>query len=297
MRQLGIDPNSYTQQIEPRLTKSTEKKKSILSWDNYFYNSYYNITSRQYNRKVDNRKRFTYSTFIDELKIYKTITDKISPKENESPIVFFYKMMRFYHLETYKQIDFIVKQNDIIKRVSPKYLELYFQSIKRYVPEVVYPIYYKETKEISFERIKKYYRPMIILNDEIFSLYINNDILRKITEKELLELYTRVTMNNIARAKIYELFRYHYSFKPDDDQELYSSIKKFLIEHYDLRKYHYNNKIWNILDQNPKDQNGEEKVIKELKNNFIKVNNCLFPKEDNIQYKENNTLPLNEPNQ
>lgn len=85
------------------------------------------------------------------------------------------------------------------------------------------------------------------------------------------------------RAKIYELFKYHFQFVSDD----YDDISDFINKHYNILQYHEPKKIWIQEDKKHK-VDRERRVTKALE-----INEALFGKSDK-RYPQKWEAPAND---
>lgn len=76
--------------------------------------------------------------------------------------------------------------------------------------------------------------------------------------------------HHFIRAKIYELFKYHFNFVSND----YDEISDFIKAHYNILDYHDPNKIWIQTDKELKRER-DARIIKALE-----INEALFGTSD-----------------
>lgn len=264
--ELGIKPDEYIKYFSPKAADNSKKKKPRYAW-NLIYCNQYMITSRQYRRQIKEDGNYSSETFIGELRDYDAFVKSMLPVEDELPREYFEKSMDYYFLESYKRIDFIFKLMDIIPKIEAANAEYTFL-VKRFHPKVLVP--YEKNNELDFTRKCNYYRPLLMIEDELHKLIQNND------EYDQSLYGVRLFNCQLVRAKVYELFRYHAEYTSSD----YEDIKKFISERYNMLSYHQSNKIWSRLSASGQQWRKWDKetqaYFRTLKKNFISINETLF---------------------
>lgn len=282
---LGADPDKYSQYHTPHMKENFNKKKPKLIWDLLYYNFCLDLTNRQYRRQLTRDSRnYPFEEILQDLKVYHNFATKLLPVENESHRKYFCMSMDYYVLESYKRVDFIFKLMDVLSSDEIASIDRNHFLVERFVPRVLVPVI--EDGKLRFAWKYKYYRPLLIIEDNLF----------EVEEEEGVEIYTAnyiyyeflLKKYQYVRAKAYELFKYHCTFSSDD----YIEIKKFLRQCYDMRKYHQSNTFWDLIqDTEWKDMDEKIKAqVKERIQHFLSINDAFFWKSADRDY----TIPKNE---
>lgn len=264
LMEMGVDPDQYVSYYNPVISDNINRRKPKFIWDQLYYN-HRMITYRQYRRKLTQKNRnYSYERIVEDFKEYDSFLKKLLPVENESVKKFFEKSMDYYHLETYKRIDFLFYLEEFMSKVGITKMDEVRFLIKRFHPKVLVP-YLKEDKLDFTEKIN-YYRPLLMLEKMLLNKIEKNNY-----EDDLRKIGIQLFKCQIIRAKAYELFKYHAEYISSD----YKEIKEYIKKAYNMRSYNNDRKKWENL--NWKDIEREEK--KELKRhikNFISINDILF---------------------
>lgn len=272
LEMLGIDPEVHNNYFNPDLRNNPHAKKPKFIWDLFFYNSgSKNIPARIYRRKLSNEDHdYSYGKFAAELKEYADFVNILLPTEDAKPKNYFNQSMEYYVLESYKRPDFILKLIQMLSKMGITEIDKNHSLVKRFHPLVWCP--YLKNGKIRFVAKCKYYRPMFILEDAIAAA-IQAD-----TEINEAKYGVRIFNCQFARAKAYELFKYHYKYDSQD----YSDIKEFLQQSYNLAEYHHSTKEWatfkKVEDKDKwKDlsESTKRKLRKQMKY-IIKITEALF---------------------
>lgn len=184
--------------------------------------------------------------------------------------------MMLYHLEINQRIDYIYKLSTHLEnsplanldnltytdnsnkenkenkenRRYKKYKNFIFTT--RYVPDVIRPV--NINNSIVFNKYKKYYTPMLYLDEHyqrnylsrcsyyrIFASYDHTQ--RHDSNIEECSFPLDYYLDLEVRAKALELFKYHFSFKSNN----YKDMSSFINKHYNPILYHDTNKLWKYV--------------------------------------------------
>lgn len=305
IKSLGADPSKYYEYHHPPRGDNSRKKKPQYLWDYFFYNFGRNlkkpvsddksnyetkygrgmITSRQYRRQLTRDSRnYPFEEIFQDLEVYHDFATKLLPVDNESHEKFFRMSMDYYILESYKRVDFIFKLIDALSSNEIAAIDRSHFLVKRLVPRVLVP--FMQNGELHFGWKWKYYRPLLIIEDEILEEVAE---IKELTSNALNYMYYETVLRKYqyVRAKAYELFKYHCVFSSND----YVEIKKFLHDCYNMRAYHQSNTFWNLMQDAKRKGTDEETKdqVKERIRCFLSINDALFWKSPDRDY----TIPNN----
>jgi len=263
---LGVDPKKYDEYNNPSLRNNPYSKRPKYLWDHLYYNFCMNLTKKQYRRQLTRKNRnYPYEVIINDLNEYNSLVAKLLPVDNESPQKYFEMSMDYYHLESYKRVDFMFKLQDYLTQMGIHEIDKDCFPIKRFIPSVLVP--YVENGKLCFGEKQKYYRPLLFAEDALFSG-------ENYTYDYNIEFFAILQKCQIIRAKAYELFMYHCEFISED----YFEIKNFLSHSYNMRAYHESNYIWKDIEGKNWKQIGkaEKTQFKETFKLFMSINDALF---------------------
>lgn len=266
MEMLGFDPEKLDKFNNASLRDNLYCKRPKYLWDYLYFNFCINLTKKQYRRQLTKEGRnYTYEDLITDLNEYNNLVAKLLPVDNESPLKYFNMSMDYYHLESYKRVDFMFKLQDYLAQMGIHEIDKDCLLIKRFIPSVLVP--YVENGKLCFGEKQKYYRPLLLAEDALFSG-------KNYTFDYNTEFFAILQKCQIIRAKAYELFRYHCEFISED----YSEIKNFLSHSYNMRAYHESNYIWKDIEGMNWNQIGkaEKAHFQETFKFFMSINDALF---------------------
>lgn len=293
---LGIDPSEAVK-IMNFGTNGNKQKISKFHLDTLFFRSVsipnlidgeikekLIICSKQSKRKYGQNSNNTYTEFIFEHNEYDRFVEMLIQGYNNSSKEYFTKTMDLYHLELNQRIDYIYKLSTRLQREKAPKIDKEFLYSVRYTPTVYRPIV-TENNKIEFYEVIEYYTPMLYL-DEYFQ---NFDV-----KNEKQDTQNKYVIISQARAIALELFKYHYSFKSEN----YDEIKKYISIFYDVISYHDNDKLWKYTEnfttqitnealdkinetllpssKDTKDEDSVRRLIKKFIKRNEEVNNSIF---------------------
>lgn len=273
LKQLGVDVESFDKYFTPIAKENSSKKKPIYVWDNLYFNFALEVTERQFARNFTREKRlYPYENTTKDLQEYLNFLDQLLPGENESPETYFVNLMRYYWLESYKRIDFIFQLIDVMPQLGKRKIDREHFIFKWFVADVMVSV--EKDEGLQFNLIKKYYRPLLIIESDL-----QQQIQKGLSGNNyglLLSIY------QYMRAKVLELFRYHFKFTSDD----YREIKQFLFSSYNLLNYHNKNRrVWEAISKVDPRQIGtdQNKWLRRIERACMEINNEAFfwPLSDN----------------
>ena len=264
---LGRNPDTYIEFIS-KLNEpfKTEAKKTKTVWDHLYYNGHPDlIMSKQFRRSFvkERLKNNNYSADVleDYFKTYDTFVQMTFTPEQGNARDYFEKSMGFYHLEIYKRIDFIYKLAVSMEAIGMTTIDRNSLLVKRFDPVVFWPCIDGDNNCLRYSEKSKYYRPLLLAEE----------LWRKPSEENPTQLDSEITFDiwqywYLFRAKIYELFKYHYKFISDD----FNDISSFISEHYNVLSYQTPDKVW-IQDNKEKKRDREIRI-----KNALVINESLF---------------------
>ncbi len=258
------------------IENNSSQVKTLAAWDFFYFNSKVPILTKQYRRNFTRKNRnYSYESIIADFIEYDTFVNRLLTNKRANYITY-ECLMKYYFLNSYKRIDFIVQlaerilNNSLEETVAPFFLKWFTLPVVQ--------IFESETdKQLCFRDKTNFYRPL----SKIEHLLLKNcskDNNASATVCILLRKY------QIIRAKAYELFQYHYKFhaiplysfpKTYAYNLIYSEINDFILNSYNLNSFRENsiflNKIRNLSDGTI------EKDMKKIIVEIIKCNHILFP--------------------
>lgn len=262
--ELGFAPNEYFKYYGQVSTPFTNEKKQKIhkkpkvQWDYIYYNADTKlITGKQYDRSFSKNNNYCHIALVNLFNICDQYIDNLFMHPAENSKSYFSQSLDFYFFEIYKRLDFVYKLAVRLDELHFPKIEKSNLFVRRFHP-IVYDVL-DQNGSLKFRNRIKYYRPMLML--ELAWL-------QKLPEEPLdvfkwQELY-------FIRAKIYELFKYHFSFTSND----YDEISDFIKIHYNILGYHDSNKIWFQTDKKRKYER-DARIIKALE-----INEALFGASD-----------------
>lgn len=250
-----IDPATYLERLgSVNKRYKTEKTRYKHEWD-YLYYNHHLITSRQYNRKfgIDREKRsYYYGDFVKDFEAYDHFVKRILPRDNDDATEYFRRSMDYYHLERYKRLDYIYKLAVMMESYKITEIDKNHFSVKRFHPYVYRPLVEADNTRLFYADRLRYYLPLLFVEEAMLQK-------RPPNSQALFGEF------NIVRAKAYELFKYNFHFDSDD----YPDMTDFISTHYNLSRYHVQNKQW----YNPEKKSREQTI--RIQNADI-INKILF---------------------
>jgi hypothetical protein len=257
---LGRNPDSYIHLLS-RLNehfKTNENKPKIL-WDRLYYNGNRKlITSKQFARSFNSNNNYSkkdiemffhdYDCFVDGSFI------QPSKKDDKS---YFDKSMDFYFLESYKRIDFMYKLAARMENNGMTSIDREHPLVQRFHPQVLLIYMNNENNRIyhNGEPRHKYYQPLILLEESWQEEGLFNCPF----------FYSTWESRHTLRAKVYELFKYHYEFSLVD----YADAANFIRDDYNILAYHEPDKKW--IQEKEKKRDSEIRIT-----NALEINKALF---------------------
>jgi len=262
IEKLGWDPDTYFEYITefgtPFVNGAEQKivTKPKFVWDQLYYNGTQKlITGKQFARSFSKNNNYTHSDIVKMFDTYDRFVDNVFMREAQNGKDYFMKSLDFYALEIYKRIDFIYKLAVRLDSPDAPIISKNHPLVKRFHPEVIAKICFNADSQ-CFGTEYRYYRPMLMLED----------LWQQQKRYEEADFSDMMIKHQFIRAKVYELFRYHYKFESND----YEDIAKFIRERYNVLAYHESSKAWIQPDRRLKRER-EARVIKALK-----INEALF---------------------
>lgn len=264
MEKLWVDPNQVLERLTTLNTRyKTDIKRSKLEWDYLYYNGRQKlITSKQYKRtlKIDNTddgnyRNYLYSDFEEEFKIYDNFVQESFIQDKKDNKDYFYKSMNFYHLESYKRLDYIYKLAKVMEENPEVKIDKEHFLVKYFTYDTIYPCLFND--KLCFPEKSGYYKPL---------LFIINDLWIKQKKLSNGDNFNEWHKYNLVRAIVYELFKYTCSFASND----YKDISDFIRTDYDILSYHEPHKKW--INEKKKKYNEQTMRI----SNALIINYSLF---------------------
>lgn len=263
--ELGVNPDVYFQyfnQLSASFSSGRRQaiqKRSKVIWDHTFYNANGKlITSKQFDRSFSKNGNYSHTALVKLFDTYDDYIDEVFMQPATNGQDYFLKSLDFYALEIYKRIDFIYKLAVRLGDINTPVITKQHILVKRFHPYVCYVI--NNNGSLGFDPEIKYYKPMLMLEELWQQKESYNDPMH---EDKWVKYY-------FIRAKIYELFKYHFQFVSDD----YDDISDFINKHYNILQYHEPKKIWIQEDKKHK-VDRERRITKALE-----INEALFGKSD-----------------
>lgn len=240
IEKLGVDPDEYFSFFSKKSTPfSQDTDRNIVTkpqivWNLHYYNGNQKlITGKQYKRSFSRHNNYSHDTIAELFNTYDQFVNTVFMQEPKDNHDYFMKSMEFYYLEIYKRIDFMYKLAIRLEDKKSITIDRNHALVKRFTPEVIVikaSDNLNTNSEIDLRTMHKYYYPMLML-EEIWQ--------QKKLYDDPLYLDTLQT-HHLIRAKVYELFKYHYKFMSND----YDEISDFIKTHYNILHYHERNKVW-----------------------------------------------------
>lgn len=261
IEKLGVNPDEFfawmNQVSSPFLNGKKQEihEKPKVFWDYMYYNACAKlITGKQYARSFIKNGNYSRAAFVELFDTYDRFVDEVFMGKIEKSKDYFLKSMGFYYLEIYKRLDFIYKLAVRLENKDLPVINKNHPLVKRFHPCIC--DVFVEEGILKFGSKNKYYGPMLLLEEfwqreELYNDPVYEDMLTKY---------------HFIRAKIYELFKYHFQFVSDD----YDDISDFIDKHYDILHYHQSQKIWIQADKKRKIDR-EARIIRALE-----INKALF---------------------
>lgn len=293
LKALGVRPSKYHLYYSEKMLQNSVRKKAKVMWDYLYYNSCtypedlvtdenyeeskrqrISITAMQYRRRLTRKgNNYPYKQIIEDLQKENDFINKMFFSRCSSDQDYFTNIMDYYRFELYKRIDFMFKFIDKMPAmgITPEEIDKDHFLLKRFVPNVL-RLYVKK-KGLTYGIRKKYYTPLLIIEEKIHRNIIENPI------DEVDDYMDLLTKYQYLRARTLELFRYHFTFDSSD----YSEFKDFLNQNYNLFEYHNSNKIWQNINGRDFDtfDTDEKKMIKNKINLFFSLNDIFFSSPNN----------------
>ena len=262
--ELGVNPDEYFKYFNQVSTPFSNGEKQKIykrpkaQWDYIYYSADTKlITGKQYDRSFSKGRNYSHNNFISLFNACDQYINELFMQPTEDNKSYFLKSLEFYYFEIYKRLDFIYKFAVRLDELDFPKMEKDCIFIKRFQPAVCDVL--EQNGSLKFGNRIMYYRPMLMLEAAW---------LEKLYEKPV-DVF-KWQKHHFIRAKIYELFKYHFSFISNN----YDEISDFIKVHYNILDYHDSNKIWIQTDKNQKRQR-EARIIKALE-----INEALFGASD-----------------
>lgn len=261
IEEFGFNPDEYFKYMSTVSTPFLNGKKQELverpkvAWDYVYYNGTTKlITQKQYARSFSKNGNYSRAAFVDLFDTYDRFVNEVFLQSIGNSKEFFLKSMDFYYLETYKRLDFIYKLAVRLENVHSLVIDKNSILVKRFYPYICEVLDENGVIHHSYRRM--YYRPMLLLEEVWQQKELYNE---SMYEDMVLKFY-------FIRAKVYELFKYHFQFISDD----YDDISDFINKHYNILQYHEPKKIW-IQEEKKLKADRERRIIKALE-----INEAIF---------------------
>lgn len=260
VEKLGVDPDLFFEYLDKRnVSWKKDVKKPKFVWDYLYFNGCPDlITSKQYKRNFKRDSNNSYQRFTDDFNQYDRFVETLLPKDEDVGYEYFRKSMDFYHLEIYKRLDFIYRLALKLENTALTTLGKEYFLVKRFHPIVMWPDMDVQNNCPRYDERYRYYRPLLFIENYLMR---NNKFKDSTNSDMLFEYY-------FVRAKIYELFTFHYEFSSHD----YNDISDFICKNYNMQSYHIKNKEWYIVE------NGKNCYKKARIENVLMINSALFGK-------------------
>lgn len=262
---LGVNPDVYLEYFNQLSTSFSSgerqaiQKRRKVKWDHVFYNANGKlITSKQFDRSFSKNGNYNHIALVKLFDEYDGYIDEVFMQPTASSKDYFLKSLDFYSLEIYKRVDFIYKLAVRLANMNAPVITSQHILVKRFHPYVCDTI--NNNGSLGFGTRIGYYKPMLMLEE----LWQQKELYNEPMHKDRWEKYYFI------RAKVYELFNYHFQFESDD----YDDISDFINEHYNILQYHEPKKIWIQEDKKLK-ADREKRIIKAWE-----INEALFGKSD-----------------
>ena len=262
--ELGVDPDEYFKYFSQVSTpySNGEKQKIYtrpkVQWDYIYYSADTKlITGKQYDRSFSKGKNYSHNTFVSLFNACDQYIDEHFMQPAEDNKSYFLKSLEFYYFEIYKRLDFIYKLAVRLDELNSPRIEKDCIFIKRFQPAVCDVL--EQNGSLMFGNRIMYYRPMLMLEAAWLEKLYENPV----------DIF-KWQKHHFIRAKIYELFKYHFNFVSND----YDEISDFIKAHYNILDYHDPNKIWIQTDKELKRER-DARIIKALE-----INEALFGTSD-----------------
>lgn len=259
---LGVDPDQYFKYYGQLSTpfvnggKQKIQKKSKAQWDYIYYNANGKlITCKQYDRSFSSNGNYSHKDLVDLFDTYDGYIDEVFMQPTANSKEYFVKSLDFYSLEIYKRVDFIYKLAVRLEYSNSPVIDKKHILVRRFHPTVCDVINQSGTLKFNGSRIV-FYRPMLMLEE----MWQERELYNEPMYEDKWQKYYFI------RAKVYELFKYHYQFISDD----YDDISDFINKHYNIMNYHESQKVWIQNDKKLK-ADRERRIIKALE-----INEALF---------------------
>ena len=266
IERLGVNPDEYLKYMVMVGTSFANGKEQELvkrpkvAWDYIYYNGTTKlITQKQYARSFSKNGNYSHAAFSELFDTYDRFVNEVFMQSIGSNKDFFSKSMDFYYLEGYKRLDFIYKLAVRLENSDSLAVTKNSILIKLFQSNVCDVIDQNGSLKFDGSRIVTY-RPMLML-EEVWQE-------RKLYNEPMYE--DKWSKYYFIRAKVYELFKYHFKFVSDD----YDDISDFINKHYNILQYHEPNKIW-IQEEKKLKADRERRIIKALE-----INQAIFGDSD-----------------
>lgn len=263
--EMGFNPDKYFEYYEQLSTPFSNgkrqeiRKRSKVRWDMTFYNGNGKlITCKQYDRSFSSNGNYSHKDLVNLFDTYDGYIDEVFLQPTANSKDFFLKSLDFYSLEINKRVDYIYKLAVRLEDMNAPVITKQHILVKRFQPYILDVI--NNNDSLEFSKRKEYYKPMLMLEELWQQKELYNDPMYE----------DKWTKYYFIRAKIYELFKYHFQFISYD----YDDISDFISKHYNILHYHEPNKVW-IQEEKKLKADRERRLIKALE-----INEALFGKSD-----------------
>ncbi len=223
--ELGVNPDEYFKFFNQLSTTFSDgkrqkiQKKPKVKWDHIFYNANGKlITSKQFDRSFSKNGNYSHMDLVKLFDAYDGYIDEVFMQSTTDGKDYFLKSLDFYALEIYKRVDFIYKLAVKLGNMNAPVISSQHILVKRFHPCVCDVI--KDKGSLEFSTRIEYYKPRLLLEDKWPQKELYNEPLH---EDKWKKYY-------FIRAKVYELFKYHFQFISAD----YDDISEFNSKHYHI---------------------------------------------------------------
>ena len=254
---------------EPNDRYKAYNKNPKAFWDNLYYNGNPNlITSKQHLQSFRKNKKYqnySYEMLHKYFETYDRFIQERFKRDARDSKDYFNLSMDFYHLEIYNRIDFIYKLAVKMESKGQVNIDKEDLAVKRFLNNNFWPDMDHVNDCIVYSTKHKYYRPLLFIEEELEERIVNDT---GASCGHYFKHFNAWQNRHIERAKVYEIFNYHYEFVSDD----YDDMVDFIRNHYDVLTYHDPNKQWIV--------EGPARKRKIRIRNALEINKSLFADSD-----------------
>ncbi|MDE6760391.1 MAG: hypothetical protein K2J90_06840 [Lachnospiraceae bacterium] len=266
IEKMGVDPDKYFEyygQLSTpfsNMNKQEIKKKSKAQWDHIYYNANGKlITCKQYDRSFSTNGNYSHKDLVTLFDTYDSYIDEVFMQPTANSKDYFIKSLDFYSLEIYKRVDFIYKLAVRLENSNSLVVDKKHILVRQFHPDVCDVIEQNGLIKFNGDRTV-WYKPMLMLEE----MWQQKELYNEAMYEDKWQKYYFI------RAKVYELFKYHFQFVSDD----YDDISDFISKYYNILHYHEPKKVW-VQNDKKRKVDREARIIKALE-----INEALFGDSD-----------------